>query len=181
MSEIKIQSEKIKMVPIEQIIDNNKNANKHSEEQIKRLCKLIEFQGWRNPLIISNRTGFLVAGHGRKLAAERLGIKELPVIYQDFENEAQEYAYLISDNEIARWAELDKEAVMNELTIMEIDDIELLGIKDFDLLDLEPEIDEPEIDDETKFLIVIECKDELQQMDLHNEFQIRELQCKLMS
>jgi len=138
---MKIKSEKIELVDVESIVPNPKNANQHSAEQIERLCKLIKYQGFRNPLIVSNRTGFLVVGHGRLEAAKKLGIKKLPVIKQDFENEAQEYAYLISDNEIARWAELDKEQVLNDLKEIELDDIELLGLEDFEI----PEVDEVDL------------------------------------
>jgi DNA modification methylase len=146
MSEIKSKS--IEMVDINQIIPNPKNANRHSIEQIKRLEKLIEYQGFRNPLIVSARTGFLVVGHGRLEAATNLGLTKLPVITQEFKDEAQEYAYLISDNEIARWAELDKHLVYEELKSLDIDDIELLGLEDFEIPDidvLDPQTDEDEV------------------------------------
>tara|TARA_R110000787_G_C13421642_1_gene444908 strand:+ start:761 stop:1978 length:1218 start_codon:yes stop_codon:yes gene_type:complete len=146
MSEIKSKS--IEMVDINAIIPNPKNANRHSIEQIKRLEKLIEYQGFRNPLIVSARTGFLVVGHGRLEAATNLGLTKLPVITQEFKDEAQEYAYLISDNEIARWAELDKHLVYEELKNLDIDDIELLGLEDFEIpgIDvLDPQTDEDEV------------------------------------
>jgi len=149
MSEIK--SKDIKMVDVDSIIPNPKNANRHSVEQIKRLEKLIRFQGFRNPLIVSNRTGFLVVGHGRLEAAKNIGMQEVPVIYQDFENESQEYAYLISDNEIARWAELDKQAVHIELQELDLD-IEMLGIENFDLLD-SAEVDLPDLGDGSDSMI----------------------------
>ena len=145
---MEIKSKKIEMVETSKIVPNPKNANKHTTEQIQRLVKLIEYQGFRNPLIVSNRTGFLAVGHGRLEAAKIIGMEKVPVIYQDFENEAQEYAYLISDNEIARWAELDKELVIEELQKIEIEDIELLGIDDFEIVDvekLEPQTDEDEV------------------------------------
>ena len=116
----KIESNQIVLVPIEKITPNPKNANMHPIEQIQRLEKLIEYQGFRNPLVISNRTGFLIVGHGRLEAATNIGMTKLPVIYQDFISEAQEYAYLVSDNEIARWAELDEAAVVEELKVLEL-------------------------------------------------------------
>jgi 16S rRNA G966 N2-methylase RsmD len=143
-----IKSESIEMVDINQIIPNPKNANRHSIEQIKRLEKLIEYQGFRNPLIVSKRTGFLIVGHGRLEAAKNLGFEKLPVIKQEFKDEAQEYAYLISDNEIARWAELDKHLVYEELKQLDLDDIELLGLEDFEMPDIEeldPQTDEDEV------------------------------------
>jgi len=87
---MEIKSKQIELVPIEKIIPNPKNPNKHPQEQIDRLAKIIDFQGFRVPLIVSNRSGFLVSGHGRLDCAKSLGVKELPVMYQDFENEAQD-------------------------------------------------------------------------------------------
>jgi hypothetical protein len=149
MSDIK--SKNITMVDVDSIVPNPKNANRHSIEQIKRLEKLIKYQGFRNPLIVSNRTGFLVVGHGRLEAAKNIGMKEVPVIYQDFENEAQEYAYLISDNEIARWAELDKQAVHIEIQELDLD-IDMLGIENFNLLD-SGEVDLPDLGDGSDSMI----------------------------
>jgi len=142
-----IKSNDISIVDVNTIIPNPKNANQHPPEQIKRLEKLIKYQGFRNPLIISNRTGFLVVGHGRLEAAKNLGMENVPVIKQDFENEAQEYAYLISDNEIARWSDLDNNKVLDDLKTFDDLDIELLGIEDFEIPEIEmiPESDEDEV------------------------------------
>lgn len=129
---MEIKSKDIRLVHIASLVNNPKNNNKHPKEQIERLSKLIQYQGFRNPVVVSNRTGFVVAGHGRIEAAKKLGLKEVPVMYQDFENEAQEYAYLTSDNAIASWAELDLSAVNTEMLDLGPDfDIDLLGIKDF--------------------------------------------------
>jgi len=135
------------MVPIDQLVENPKNANIHSEEQIQRLAKIIDFQGFRVPLTVSNRSGFVMAGHGRIEAAKVLGMAELPVIFQDFDNEAQEYAYLVSDNEIARWAKLDVDKFGLDIQDFEID-IELLGIEDYEAVEievLEPQCDEDDV------------------------------------
>lgn len=143
---MKVKAESITMVDPKQLILNPKNNNKHPKEQIDRLVKLIEFQGFRNPVIVSNRTGFVVAGHGRIEAAKKLRLKEVPVIYQDFTDEAQEYAYLTSDNAIASWAELDLSMVNQEMLDLGPDfDIDMLGIKDFvvePIEKFEPQADE---------------------------------------
>lgn len=126
---MEIKSNEIKMVAVESIVANPKNTNKHPPEQIDRLIKILNYQGFREPLVISNRSGFLVCGHGRLEAALKMGVKELPVIYQDFETEAMEYAHMVADNEIARWAELDKEKLKNELPDLDLD-LDLLGLSD---------------------------------------------------
>lgn len=130
---MEIKSNEIKMVPIETIVANPKNTNKHPPEQIERLIKILNYQGFREPLVISNRSGFLVCGHGRLECAKIMGVKELPVMYQDFENEAQEYAHMVADNEIARWAELDKEKIKQEFPELDLD-LDLLGIADTSFL-----------------------------------------------
>tara|TARA_R110000868_G_C10972548_1_gene770435 strand:- start:25531 stop:26067 length:537 start_codon:yes stop_codon:yes gene_type:complete len=178
---MKIQSKDIVLVDVNSLTENPENANRHSVEQIERLSEIIKYQGFRNPITISNRTGFIVAGHGRLMAAKVLEMEQVPVIYQDFENEAQEYSYLISDNEIARWAELDLHLVHEKLKDMPELEIELLGIENFTLEKIEDTKDESTTIDEEKFLIVIECKDELEQADFFDEFQTREITCKLMS
>lgn len=129
MSETK--AKKITMVPVVDIQESKTNRNKHSKEQIDRLCKLITHYGFREPMIISNRSGFLVAGHGRLQAAKKLGLKTIPVVFQDFKDEDEERTFGISTNAIASWAELDLEGINLDLTELGPMDIDLLGIKDF--------------------------------------------------
>ncbi len=145
-----IKSKDIQIVDIESLVNNPKNNNKHPKGQIERLAKLIKHHGFRNPIVVSNRTGFVVAGHGRIEAAKMAGLKEVPVMRQDFDNEAAEYAYLTSDNAIAGWATLDMEMVNAELLNFPELDIELLGIEDFkvvvpEIIELVDADDVPEV------------------------------------
>lgn len=129
---IENKAEKIDFVSPDVIVPWDKNANQHSEEQIKRLCKLIEHNGFRDPLIISKRSGFLICGHGRLMAAKKLKLETVPVIYQDFRDEAEEYQFMVAHNAIASWSELDLSAVNTEMLDLGPDfDIDFLGIKDF--------------------------------------------------
>lgn len=125
---------KVELVPIAELRPNPKNRNKHPEEQINRLISLIEFYGFRNPIIVSNRTGLVVAGHGRLLAAKKMRMTHVPVSFQDFDNFDEEYGYGTSDNGIAAWAELDYSLINSDLGDLGPDfDVDLLGIKDFEL------------------------------------------------
>lgn len=129
-----LKDKKIEYRPIALITPNPKNPNKHSEEQIERLAHLIKFYGWRQPLIVSKQTGLLVVGHGRLLAAKKLGEKKVPVLELDFDTPEMEYGYLVADNAIAAWSDLDLSAINAELPELGPDfDIEMLGIKDFQL------------------------------------------------
>lgn len=129
---MEIKSKDIRLVPIKDLHENPKNRNKHTKEQIDRLCEIIEYQGFRNPIIVSKRTGFIVAGHCRLKAAKKLKLKELPVLYQEFKDEDQEYSAGIADNAIASWAELEFGEINDDIADLGPDfDINMLGIKDF--------------------------------------------------
>lgn len=128
---MEIKSKEITMVSIKKIKPHPKNNNRHPIDQIETLTKIIEYQGFRVPLIVSNRSGFLVAGHARLLAAKKLKLKEVPVIYQDFDSDEKEWVFLTSDNAIAGWADLDLASVKIELSNLEEGfDLELLGVQD---------------------------------------------------
>ena len=102
---IKIECAHDEMVQIEKLIPHPRNPNKHPEKQIALLVKIIAAQGWRNPIVVSSRSGFITKGHARLEAAKILGCDAVPVDFQDYENEASEYADLIADNRIAELAE----------------------------------------------------------------------------
>ena len=129
---MKIHCKYDSLIDPKELADHPKNRNKHSNEQIDRLVKLYKYHGIRHPIIISNLSGYIVAGHGRKAAAIKAKMKEFPVVYQDFENEEAEYAFLQADNAIALWAELDFSGINSDIADLGPDfDIDMLGIKNF--------------------------------------------------
>jgi len=145
------------LVDTHKLVPNPRNTNQHPQRQIEVLAKLIDFQGWRHPVIVSKRSGFVVAGHGRLEAAKKLGLEKVPVDYQDFENEAQEYAFLESDNHIAKYAEFDQEKMLQNLqdfaNTLDEYDFESLGLIDFNLLgDLPPINGASQMDKLAKYL-----------------------------
>lgn len=87
---------------------NPKNPNQHPDNQIQLLGRIIRQTGWRAPITVSKRSGFIVKGHGRLAAALLEGMKEAPVDYQTYTNDAEEYADLVADNRIAELAETDQ-------------------------------------------------------------------------
>lgn len=95
-----------------------KNPNIHSEKQISLLAKVISLNGWRNPIIISKRSGYITKGHGRLLAAKVLlesGYSDsIPVEYQEYSSEADELADIVADNRISELSSLDA-ILTNEL------------------------------------------------------------------
>lgn len=96
-----------KIVDITALVPNPKNPNTHPDDQIQLLGRIIRQAGWRQPITVSTRSGFIVKGHGRLAAAMLEGFAEVPVDYQNYSNEAEEYADLVADNRIAELAEVD--------------------------------------------------------------------------
>jgi hypothetical protein len=95
-----------KLVDPRELIGNPRNPNKHPKSQIKLLAKVIQAQGWRAPITVSTRSGFIVRGHGRLEAALEFGAALVPVDCQEYATEAEEWADLIADNRLAELAEL---------------------------------------------------------------------------
>lgn len=107
------------------LLPHPRNPNQHPPSQISALAKLILYQGWRAPIVISSRSGFIVAGHGRYAAAKLLGVNVVPVDVQDFPDEASELAHLLADNQIAELAELDDQQVKALLSDLSADEFDL--------------------------------------------------------
>jgi ParB-like chromosome segregation protein Spo0J len=129
-SNIKIRCEFTKLVAVDELSPHPRNPRKHPSQQIKLLAKIIEHQGWRRAVVVSKRSGFIVAGHGAFEAARLLGCSCVPVDYQEFDNDEDEVAHLLADNEIAAMSGRDTGAVEELLKKLdEVDfDLELTGI-----------------------------------------------------
>tara|TARA_Y100001937_G_C7113470_1_gene328960 strand:- start:1295 stop:1933 length:639 start_codon:yes stop_codon:yes gene_type:complete len=122
---VKIKCTMDKEVPIEELVPNPRNPNKHGADQVKLLAKIIDFQGWRSPVVVSTLSGYVVRGHGRLLAARHLGLESVPVDFQDYENEAQEHADLVADNRIAELAEMDRAGLKDLIESLDTGDLDL--------------------------------------------------------
>ncbi len=148
-SEMKVHCAHDSLVVVKDLKPFPKNRNKHPKEQIERLARILDYQGWRYPVKVSKRSGYVTSGHGRIEAAKFNGWKQVPVNFQDYDSEDQEYADVQSDNAIASWAELDLVGINDDLKNLGKDfDLDLLGIEDFELLEteqLEPQSDEDEV------------------------------------
>jgi hypothetical protein len=121
-----------RLVLLSELRPHPKNRNKHPEDQIKMLAKILQYQGWRYPIKVSKLSGYITTGHGRLEAARLNGWSEVPVNFQDYDNPDQEYADVQSDNAIASWAELDLAGINNDVPDLGPDfDIDMLGVKNF--------------------------------------------------
>jgi hypothetical protein len=121
-------------VSLDALKPNPKNPNKHTPAQIKRLAKIIKRNGWRHPIIVSKTSELIVVGHGRLEAAKLLGLEKVPVAYQEFDDADEEYQFMVADNAIADWSNLDFSAINFEVPNLGPDfDVDLLGINGFEI------------------------------------------------
>jgi hypothetical protein len=136
------------MVTTEALIPNPRNPNKHPKKQVELLAKIIKAQGWRNPIVVSNRSGFIVKGHARLEAAKLLGCVECPVDFQDYATEADEWADMIADNRLAELAEPDLPMLKDILQELDtgVFDMDLTGFDTESIESLMTQLHEPEED-----------------------------------
>ena len=93
-------ADKIEPWPITRLIPYARNARTHSDAQVAKIAASIREFGWTNPVLVDGDNG-IIAGHGRLLAARKLGMAEVPVIELAGLSEAQKRAYVLADNKLA--------------------------------------------------------------------------------
>jgi hypothetical protein len=94
------------IVEIEKVVEHPRNPNKHPDRQIALLSKIISKQGWRNPITVSTLSGYIIRGHARLLAAKVLGVTKVPIDFQHYGSEAEEFADMVADNRIQELSDL---------------------------------------------------------------------------
>jgi DNA modification methylase len=120
--------------PIDLLIPYAKNARVHDDAQIAQLAGSIKEFGFNNPILIDKDNG-IIAGHGRVMAARKLGLTEVPTILLDHLNETQRKAYILADNRIAINSTWDNE--MLSLELMDIKDDVSLAMLGFSVDELD--------------------------------------------
>jgi len=132
---------KIEQRAVVDLIPYAANSRTHSDAQVAQIAASIREFGWTNPILIDG-DNTIIAGHGRLLAARKLGMKEVPIICLDHLTKAQQRALVIADNQLALNAGWDMEMLSAEIESLKLEDFDLglLGFDDAFLDDLlEPE------------------------------------------
>ena len=129
---------------IDDLIPYANNSRTHSEEQTNQVASSIKEFGFTNPILIDDQGG-IIAGHGRVLAAKKLGLKELPCVELVGLTESQKKAYVIADNQLALNSGWDLDSLRLEVeTLQEMDfNLDLLGFDEKvldQLLDIDCEL-----------------------------------------
>lgn len=112
--------------PIERVKPYAKNAKKHTPEQVETLAGLIQNFGWTQPIVV-DRKGVIIIGHGRTLAAKKLGLTKVPVLQRSDLTDAQADAIRLADNRIV--SDLyDIDLMQEELARLKLEDIDVDGL-----------------------------------------------------
>lgn len=134
---------------IDSLVPHPKNPNNHPDKQIKLLAKIIKYQGQRSPIVVSSKSGFIVKGHCRLSALKELGWQQVAVDVQEYDNEAQEFADLNADNKIAELAKYDDQFMIDGIKELQLDedfDLELFGVLDLEIQEIDENKDAIEDD-----------------------------------
>lgn len=131
----------IQYKPIQDLIPYARNSRTHNDAQVAQIAASIKEFGWTNPVLLDGENG-IIAGHGRVLAAQKLGQKEVPTIELSHMTENQKRAYIIADNKLALNAGWDNDMLFTEFTDLKDAgyDLGLTGFSDDEIRALTPEV-----------------------------------------
>lgn len=139
-----MQKQDLKVVyrAVSELIPYARNARTHSDEQVARIAASIKEFGWTNPILIDGENG-IIAGHGRVLAARKLGLERVPTIELSGLTEAQKRAYILADNRLALDAGWDEEMLKLEFAELEKEGFELskTGFSDEEIREMMTDLD----------------------------------------
>jgi ParB-like chromosome segregation protein Spo0J len=119
-------ADKVERWGIDRLVPYARNARTHSDAQVAQIAASIKEWGWTTPVLVDEQGG-IIAGHGRTLAAHKLGMQDVPVVVATGWSDTKKRAYVIADNKLALNAGWD-----NELLALELGELGDLGF-DLDL------------------------------------------------
>ena len=112
-------------IPVNQLKPYDKNA-RFNENAIPKVAESIKLFGFKNPIII-DKDGVIISGHTRRLAAIKLGLKEVPCIIGDYLSETQVKAFRLADNRVSEIATWDDDLLKEEMKNVLDMDLDIYG------------------------------------------------------
>ena len=151
---------KIEQLAIKEIKPYERNAKKHPEEQVEHIANSIKEFGWQQPLVI-DKDNVLIIGHGRLMAAQKLGLDTVPVIRAEQLTEEQVAALRLADNKTNE-SEWDFDLLDGELDVIFDIDMEQFGFDQEDDEDSEISLESKELSEYQyiHYLVTINAEEE---------------------
>ena len=130
-------ADKAKRQKTNSLIPYARNSRTHSEQQVSQIAASIKEWGWTTPVLV-DEDGGIIAGHGRVLAAQKLGIDDVPTIVATGWTKAQKAAYVLADNQLPQNAGWDMDLLSVEMKDLDSEgfDLSLIGFDDGMLMNL---------------------------------------------
>jgi ParB-like chromosome segregation protein Spo0J len=147
-------ADKVEKWKISKLIPYARNARTHSDEQVGQIAASIKEWGWTMPVLVDEQGG-IIAGHGRTLAAQKLGITEVPVMVAKGWSEPKKRAYVLADNKLALNSGWD-----NKMLALELSEIGEMGFN-LELIGFDPS----ELNDSAVDYSVLDGEDIEDQLD----------------
>ena len=181
--------DQIEHLPTDTLVPYARNSRTNSPEQVAQIAASIKEFGFTNPVLI-DADNTLIAGHGRVMAAQSLGLATVPAIRLAHLTDAQRRAYVIADNKLAENAGWDMATLAREVEDLNADgyDLELLGFGADELSSLlgaeppppEPAAPSPGIVYQEKYAVLVDCKDEADQQRIFEQLTAGGMACKVL-
>jgi ParB-like chromosome segregation protein Spo0J len=176
----------VEQISIEKLIPYVNNARTHSDAQVAQIAASIKEFGFNNPVLIADDNS-IIAGHGRVMAARKLGKDTVPAVRLSHLTEMQRKAYILADNKLALNAGWDDELLRIEIKEL-LDNQFSMDLLGFDveeitrLMDAGISLHEPEEQKYSEvFNIIVECKNEQEQERVFNELDEKGYKCRVQS
>lgn len=169
--------------PVAELTPYARNARKHSPKQVDQIVASIKQWGFTVPVLV-DEDGTIIAGHGRVMAANKMGLLEVPVMVARGWTESQRRAYVLADNQLAANSSWDQDLLAVELGDLKAADFDLktIGFSDREiargLKSLEPEAAKSVLSDDLQFRIVVDCTSEEHQAELLARLEEEGIACR---
>ncbi len=181
------QPENLEFIPVENLIPYARNSRTHSDAQVAQIAASIKEFGFTNPVLIDEADG-IIAGHGRVLAARKLGMAEVSCLRLGYLSEIQKRAYVIADNKLGLNSGWDDELLKLELHALDESDyqLDMTGFSADELTKIMfGELIEPEEPEEqtvnSAFEVSVSCDSEAEQERVYEMLTKQGLKCRVLT
>lgn len=141
---------KVVEIPTDELVEYENNAKLHPHEQVDQIASSIEEFGFNSPILAWHNDDDepeIIAGHGRLMAARKLGMEKLPVVFLDHMTEEQRRAYILVDNKLTMNSDFDLEILADEIAALDSFDMSEYGFE-IEAGEIDEVLDEEEMEPE---------------------------------